>query len=557
MGKNNNSAVAGMSILCKIHLILLAFIMIPALILFFVYLKDFSDELYQIQKDYQQNALEAVDRSIQDECNQVTNSLNYLTNMDEIKKYISTPYTHNSSNILRLNYEVSQAFSFIQGLNENLIEQITFYSFDENMPQHGNMFLNMEWLKKDSQLTAFLESEQNSGWFMNVSGDISGWIGSDKYTQSYTVYAYKEIGIKGKQLGIFVIRVKDNQLFRELKESRPQNEILLLDQPSEELVYVYNKEMKKYLCQKLEISSVQQDITKTTIHILIWTVCGLFLMTMTSYGLLKHVFRNMYMMMDAIERAACGNFENRIPEGKSRDIKKIARQFNILLDELKDYITRTIQLEEQKSRAEATALQMQMNPHFFYNGLGILQCVLEDEKKYDMSDAVTWLSQILRYNMSLAVFASLREEADITMKYICFINTFRKKKIMYTFRADAGLYEEKVPRFILQPLTENAVKYGDGKKIDILAENTEQGMIRIIVSNSGYPIQEDILEEMNNSLDKAEIPQTGGKLGLKNIAARLRVIYGKKARIMLRYTEKVEVHIIFPITGGKKMTEYS
>ena len=66
MGKNNNSAVAGMSILCKIHLILLAFIMIPALILVFVYLKDFSDELYQIQKDYQQNALEAVDRSIQD-----------------------------------------------------------------------------------------------------------------------------------------------------------------------------------------------------------------------------------------------------------------------------------------------------------------------------------------------------------------------------------------------------------------------------------------------------------------------------------------------------------
>lgn len=51
MGKNNNSAVAGMSILCKIHLILLAFIMIPALILVFVYLKDFSDELYQIQKD--------------------------------------------------------------------------------------------------------------------------------------------------------------------------------------------------------------------------------------------------------------------------------------------------------------------------------------------------------------------------------------------------------------------------------------------------------------------------------------------------------------------------
>ena len=41
MGKNNNSAVAGMSILCKIHLILLAFIMIPALILVFVYLKNF------------------------------------------------------------------------------------------------------------------------------------------------------------------------------------------------------------------------------------------------------------------------------------------------------------------------------------------------------------------------------------------------------------------------------------------------------------------------------------------------------------------------------------
>lgn len=547
--KKVKNTITGMSIMNKIHVALIFFIMIPALILVFAYLKDFSREMYQVQKEYQINQLEAVNRSIMDECTQIMNSLTYLSNMNEVRNYISTPYVHNSQNILRLNYEVSQAFSLVQGINEGVIEQITFYFLDENMPEHGKMFLRAEWLTRDGQMERFLESEETAGWFMNVSDRIyAGMDGSEGIC-----YAYKQTGIKGKMLGVFVIRVKEEQLFRELKEAAVGNEIQLMTTPEEGMVSVYNDAFHQYLCQRLDTSLIQNNIADTTRQILIWVIYGLVLMFFISFGLLKHIFKHMYLMMEAIDQAAHGNFEKKIPIGKSKDIKRIAIQFNHLLDELHAYVDRTVRLEEQKSRAEASALQMQMNPHFFYNGLGIIQVALEEEKKYEMSDAITYLAQILRYNMSFAVFVTMREEADIVSKYIRFVNTFYENKIEYSFETTLELEEVRMPKFILQPLAENAVKYGDGKQIRIRARRNEEGHFHIMVENSGEKLPPADLLRINETLAEVEAQPNGGKIGLKNIAARLRMLYGKDAGIRISCDATVTVHVWFPADAAQDL----
>lgn len=531
-----------MSIPDRITWIVIGCISLPVFSLVAAYLGGIAAQLDSMQKEHQASFLKSVNVSVQNECRQVTEAMSYLKGMEVIQKFVSTDFIRNSDHILNLTYDVSGAISVVAGVNDGLIAQITFYSANPTLPEHGNIIHNISWLEQNEQLSQFMDSEETCGFFFDIGDNIYLSFGARQGNSA--VYAEKVMNVQGSLYGIFVMRLKEERLLNALSLADPLFPIQIQRERPDEKAAVYNDFLGLYLCQETDQKEVHDGVVRTTLITLSFTVLGLFLIVILMRGIFKLVFRNMYNMIDAMEYAAHGNFNVRIPVGDAKDIRRITVQFNALLDELNEYIGQKLLLEEKNRKAQAAALQLQMNPHFFYNGLGMLQCVMEDCGQYDISNAISWLSAILRYNMTSCITSTLSEEIRCVTCYINFVNTFRDKKVDFIVEAPEESEDSVFPRFLLQPLAENAVKYGDGGYVRFHIEEAGDS-IRILAANSGKKLEAERLHQINDSLNNSSIQENSGagKIGLRNIAARLRLLYGENCGMTLSWNGEFRVSI--------------
>jgi len=119
------------------------------------------------------------------------------------------------------------------------------------------------------------------------------------------------------------------------------------------------------------------------------------------------------------------------------------------------------QLNELKTRAQLEALQTRINPHFLYNTLSSIAelSVAQGGKARQMTMA---LADIFRYsiNRNDSVMTTVAHEMEVTEKYL-FIESIRfEEKLEVQMDADEKARAQPIPKFILQPLAENAIKHG-------------------------------------------------------------------------------------------------
>lgn len=509
----------------------------------------FRGQVKEEQIATQRLFLESANAAITDKCRQTAKSVDYLYGVDAVNNLIQAGFQRNSRDILAIQYDVRDAFMTVEGVNLGLFDRITYYSCDPSIPEHGNRLHNISWAQKDAQIRDFLASEKTSAFLFDVSEKI--YLEIPETENTCMLYVQKIMDIKGKLYGIFAVRMEEENLFGMLSLAEESFPIELRDSPGENGVSVYNEALERYLYQEVDLNAIREASRKTIgITLLLAGVAMVVLVAAVRY-FISRIFRNMHQMMEAMEGAAQGNFEKYIPENGSADIRQISVQFNLLLRQLNDYVEQKLLLEDKNRRMEAAALQLQMNPHFFYNGLGMLQCVMEDWERYEYADAVSFLSAILRYNMSNRRKSSVGEELACVKNYMSFVNTFRTRKISFEIEVEEKLQELEIPRFLLQPLAENAVKYGDGEWIRITG-SLEKGQLQLKVQNSGEKISKERLREIQNSLLYSSVEEEEGKqkssIGLRNIAGRLRLTYQDHFMIQILSEEYTEISLILPVS---------
>jgi two-component system LytT family sensor kinase len=120
-----------------------------------------------------------------------------------------------------------------------------------------------------------------------------------------------------------------------------------------------------------------------------------------------------------------------------------------------------IRLRELKSKAELDALHSKVNPHFLYNALNsIADLSITDGKKARKMTVA--LADLFRYsiNYSQNNYSTVRDEVSMTDVYLQIEKIRFEDKLNYHVKVDESTSHYLVPRFILQPLVENAVKHG-------------------------------------------------------------------------------------------------
>lgn len=208
--------------------------------------------------------------------------------------------------------------------------------------------------------------------------------------------------------------------------------------------------------------------------------------------------------------------------------------------------------EVMRQRAEFKALQFQVNPHFLFNALNTISYVCREDSAR-ARELLIILADYFRYNLDYeAYMVPLSEEIKHVRDYLEIEKARFEEKLEVTYELDEGP-DIRVPTLILQPIVENAVRYGigkDGKRTVHIRTEYKEDMCVVCISDQGKGFQPDILEKFR----KGE--PIGSSIGLSNVHKRMKSIYGEDAGLRIHSTEQgTTVEIRFLREGTKEKME--
>lgn len=194
-------------------------------------------------------------------------------------------------------------------------------------------------------------------------------------------------------------------------------------------------------------------------------------------------------------------------------------------------------LREKLKEAELKSLRAQINPHFLFNSLNSLSSltILDPERANEM---VLKISEYLRYMLSHegTEIRRFSDELKNIDRYIEISKVRFGSKLRYSTEISADAATTGIPFMILQPIIENAIKYG-------VSANPDVTELKISANVSDNTL---IIKISNNYVEVPKEDEEGLGIGLKNIRERLKLYYGKDDLMTIEETENLYI-VLFKI----------
>ena len=260
-------------------------------------------------------------------------------------------------------------------------------------------------------------------------------------------------------------------------------------------------------------------------------------------------------IVKAIENIKTGDLETRLNVETNDEFGIIADSYNEMLLNIKKLIE--INKEEAKHSAvmEIKQLESQFNPHFLFNTLEMLRYMI----KYDTSVAnkiIINISSLLRFSIeNKSSEVSLQRDLLYTKNYLEIQKYRFGENFDYEIKAEEDLENYYVPKLIIQPVIENAIKHGYTqveKMIIYIRVKTVKEKLIISVYNNGKEIEKEILDEIREKLKNKKAEEFKNHIGLYNIFRRIQLMYGEKygLRILSRKNRGTSVRVSLPLKSG-------
>lgn len=181
---------------------------------------------------------------------------------------------------------------------------------------------------------------------------------------------------------------------------------------------------------------------------------------------------------------------------------------------------RLVLLEAETRESELLLLRAQVNPHFLFNALNSI--IAEAERPQRVIEITQMLADFLRFSLSQdGNMHPLGEEFDALESYLQVEKIRFEGRFEYTLAADAAVRRHPVPYALVQPLLENAVKYG---------MHTSPRPLRVDL-RAWLDVGQLVLEVENSGQWMLAAPGTSTGIGLSNLRRRLELLYGSMATV--------------------------
>ncbi|MDU5109951.1 MAG: histidine kinase, partial [Clostridium sp.] len=239
-------------------------------------------------------------------------------------------------------------------------------------------------------------------------------------------------------------------------------------------------------------------------------------------------------IVKAIESIQEGNLDTKLEIQSEDEFGIIAKAYNNMLIDIKNLIESNKEEVSLRMQSEIKQLEAQFNPHFLFNTLETIRIMIKLDKNV-ASDIIVNLSSLLRYSINNEIHSvKLIDDIQYINNYLAILKYRFGDKLKFEIHIDDEVKEAVVPKLILQPIIENAIKYGFEKKSTIniyISSIIDVEKIYIIIKDDGSGISQERMNYINELLEKKQ--NDTYTIGLYNVQKRLRLIYGDEYNIII------------------------
>lgn len=353
---------------------------------------------------------------------------------------------------------------------------------------------------------------------------------------------------------------------------------LMIQQPAggkEKMLYIraqspYSKWLFLMSQPEKELRRETEPIRKFTFVIM---GVSIVLALLFSWILYSRISSPLALISKGMKQFQMGNLDVRLRKLREDEFGYLVDSFNRMTEQHQQFIRETVEQELRLANAELKYLQSQINPHFLYNTLNSVYLMAKDYDAQDIEEMVINLSRFYRLSLSKGVETFSVKE---TMEHLMYYIRIQQIRFVDRFQVEIDMSEDSQPvqiqKLLLQPLVENAILHGLEKKKDsgLLSIRTELvkqpsgTFLSVLIRDNGPGIEPEKLAYMRAELDKlqqkdlylnAEKYTSAAQLfGLRNVKARLKLIYGKLAELRIDSDGQhgTDVLVLIPFHDAKK-----
>lgn len=434
---------------------------------------------------------------------------------------------------------------------------------------------NYEIISNFSDIT---EDARNNKRFMYAVNDVSYAV-----ALKYPVYATKNLGVivMKQNVGIFDIILKN------INNEAPFDTILIYDQ-SGYMIYNSNKKTKDSFIlserDKYEIINSREDFIKRTIgekkyivttiknnisgwsivalsseerisekleslnrSIILVTIASMIIVFIFSYFVSVKLSGPLRKLAGLMRTAGQRKYNIGISQNSNDEMGELADSFNFMIKEL---------LENQilRKEAEIRALQHQINPHFLYNTLELINsyAILNGQKEISMISRN--MGDIFRYTVGGNKNVTIRDELEYVQKYIEIHKIKGRSRFDVEYDIDKEVMDCTMEKFVLQPLIENALTHGlENVKtggLITLAIKKVNNMVNFEVTDNGEGIEQEklgMLDAYMSGEGDENLHSNKKSIGLKNVNMRFVLKYGRESGLKIYSYPGLGTKIVFNI----------
>lgn len=589
------------SLMKKLIIAYIAVIVVP-IIIFSVYIFD------SLFKNAKKDAINKYNYELNVECDSIEkniyimrNMVNYVLNNKDVLSYISNKSGLDVKNLIEFNDTVYKQLINLQN-NNPAIKQINIFANNLQVDELWPLIYKIDRVIDNDWYKTTLEKDGIEYWNINhYDNDLKiSSIINDK-SKDLVVSLNKEIKYDGRE-NVGIIRVtmygkdffpnmfkldklNNGQIFLYNTENLDlktniENSFLKDLSFNEEALKEFVKDKLKYdkgeisyrqgdkaytilyketplsdnyLLAIIPLNNITEGISKSRNVLFLGCVLLLIVLSIIIYLVTKVILNRLYIILNSVKQIRTGDLNTSIPVYGDDEAGILAHNFRQMMITIDRLIEESIKKETINKETELKALKSQIDAHFLFNTLENIRFMAQVEENYVVADSLVSLGDMMRYNIKWDNdFVALHEEINHIKKYVSLMTLRYDYQIILQVDIDKEFMNKEIPKLIIQPLVENAVKHGIAEKlrsddgnIYIFIE-TDEAHLYLNVMDDGKGMDEIEVNELQNHIN-AEVNKRFG-LGLRNVNDRIKLFYDETCGVIVKSEKGNHTQLILKLT---------